>query len=118
MMVVLFSMLMGACLAVLATETLKMRWLSGRYREMGDREKWDHDRFAVLVLISKARVASVLAQEHMKLAPGNPEVRADLMKLYEDVARTWIPEDADPTLHELKAKAREAARAGRPVVLH
>lgn len=122
-----FYVVQGSILAVVSISWTVTLWLNAReYRGWRDRtnayahtEKKDRARFAIDVLQLKSKVAFSSWNRYKVIAAHDQEVLDGVLQLYQDVADTWIPSDADEKYHVLKRAAARVVETGRPErVLH
>lgn len=82
-------------------------------------EKKDRARFAISVLQLKSQVAFSSWERYKKMAGQDQDVLDGILELYQEVADSWIPGDADEKYHTLKRAAARVVETGRPErVLH
>lgn len=82
-------------------------------------EKKDRARFAISVLQLKSQVAFSSWNRYKVMANQDQEILDTILELYQDVADSWIPGDADEKYHKLKRAAARVVETGRPErVLH
>ena len=81
-------------------------------------ERDDRDRFTITALVVKSQVVHSIAESYFAAGVRDLEVERTIQALFQGIAEMSLPYDAPPEVRRLQEQALEAAKTGRPAMIH